>query len=107
MSIVGDMLAQRITGAGKQLPLLGRRYSAYDVTSQLVRKAACNYRVMTSSLLHSVAGTVAGIGDADLVRTARMGGYGLCIYGPLQHFWYRALAQKWSLATTQHFLSKV
>ena len=45
--------------------------------------------------------------DIDLVRTARMAGFGFLFYGPLQHRWYGLLASKFPGSSTPNFLSKV
>ena len=44
----------------------------------------------------------------DAARTARMASFGLAFYGPLQHFWYAFLDQRFPLKThVPHFLAKV
>ena len=43
----------------------------------------------------------------ELQRTLRMGGFGFLFYGPFQHFWYAALAQRFPGVSTVNFLSKV
>lgn len=39
-------------------------------------------------------------------RAARMGGFGLVLYGPGQHWWYGLLDRQFPLKQTPHFLAK-
>lgn len=43
----------------------------------------------------------------DVPRSARMGSFGLCFYGPYQYFWYRALDRAFPGRSLFNFLSKV
>ncbi|KAL6755981.1 hypothetical protein V8C86DRAFT_2658701 [Haematococcus lacustris] len=43
----------------------------------------------------------------DPARTLRMFGFGLCIYGPLQFYWYNWLEWMLPMKTTASFLAKV
>ncbi|CAD7694912.1 unnamed protein product [Ostreobium quekettii] len=43
----------------------------------------------------------------DPARTLRMGGFGLLLYGPMQHYWYTLLGHRFPLRTASHFLTKV
>lgn len=42
-----------------------------------------------------------------LDRTARMGSWGLCFYGPYQNWWYGLLDRTFGAKTTVNFLWKV
>lgn len=54
-----------------------------------------------------LAQTLSRQGHLDRTRTARMGGFGLCLYGPYQNWWYGRLEARWPLKSTEHFLTKV
>ncbi|KAK9804449.1 hypothetical protein WJX73_002834 [Symbiochloris irregularis] len=55
----------------------------------------------------ALAQLFSGQGKLDKARSARMGGFGFCLYGPYQSVWYRALDRVFPLKTTQNFLTKV
>ena len=41
-----------------------------------------------------------------MARASRMGTFGLCFYGPYQHFWYRALDRAFGARTVPNFVTK-
>lgn len=43
----------------------------------------------------------------DALRIARMAGFGLMLYGPIQHVWYRVLGHFYPTTALAHFLPKV
>lgn len=43
----------------------------------------------------------------DLSRAGRMGSFGLCFYGPYQHYWYAALDRAFNAKTVKNFVTKV
>ena len=51
--------------------------------------------------------TLQGASAYDLPRAARMGSFGLCFYGPYQHFWYRALDARFPGRAAANFVTKV
>lgn len=46
-------------------------------------------------------------GRVDLLRVAKMGGWGLLFYGPFQHYWYRFLAAQFPGKAVGNFVAKV
>ena len=84
LSVIGDTVAQRATskGAGARR---GRRRAAG--AADLLAKC--------------------GLVDWDGVRSARMGGFGLLVYGPMQHYWYKALKANFGGSSVGDFAVKV
>jgi protein Mpv17 len=48
-----------------------------------------------------------GTAAYDGARAARMGSFGLFLYGPYQHYWYRALDRAMPVRNMPNFLAKV
>lgn len=70
------------------------RYSAWVERSPIVAKSvtAASLTVAGDVVAQGIEGNFApGGAGPDLPRLARMGVWGLCIAGPLMHFWYRFL----------------
>ena len=47
------------------------------------------------------------VGSYDLARTARMTSFGLLLYGPAQHYWYRLLDRRFAAKSVSSFCCKV
>ena len=85
MSCLGDLLAQKVTGTGAK----------QSTACPTFHKAAAR-----------TGGLLADLKNAQLARTARMGGFGFLFYGPFQQFWYAGLAQRFPGVSTPAFLTK-
>lgn len=47
------------------------------------------------------------VGSYYLARTARMTSFGLLLYGPAQHYWYRLLDRRFAAKSVSNFCCKV
>ncbi|KAK9804473.1 hypothetical protein WJX73_005751 [Symbiochloris irregularis] len=87
------------------VPLIPRRASGPQKLNPLVHAAIVSGSL--SVVGDALAQLFSGQGKLDKARSARMGGFGFCLYGPYQSVWYRALDRVFPLKTTQNFLTKV
>lgn len=85
LGVVGDVLAQSINK---------RNQAAAAASAASSGDKGKGAKGKTAS---APAGAGAG-GGYDLARTARQCAYNFVFYGPLQHFWYAALAVKFPMA---------
>ncbi|KAI8102303.1 hypothetical protein M9435_005908 [Picochlorum sp. BPE23] len=60
---------------------------------------------LVAQILQKMAGGPAT--EYDIFRAARMGSFGLFLYGPYQHYWYRALDRAFNARSTKNFAIKV
>lgn len=95
LSVVGDSVAQRLARSKPERREEERR------RRRRRRHATEDKVVLGQPMLSSM------VRAWDTKRAMRMGSFGLFFYGPLQHYWYRALFSHFGNASVTHFASKV
>ena len=85
LSVIGDTLAQRASKRAES-PRRGSRRNRNSSSVTKLRNTGFSW---------------------DCVRSARMGAFGLLVYGPMQHFWYKALKAQFGGRSAGDFAAKV
>ena len=107
LSVVGDGVAQRLTRKKNNAKEDERRREYQRRRRRTRRRMRGRSGTEDEDRLLGMEMVSSVLQSWDVRRAMRMGSFGLVFYGPLQHYWYRALFSRFGSASLPHFVSKV